>query len=297
MKHAFTVDVEDSHNLLSRHWLGRDMEPTHRVVENVKRILHLLADCSTRATCFILGEIAEAHPQIVREIADAGHDIGVHGYYHHQVFNLTPNKFREELRTAKSRLEDIVGKTIDGHRAPAFSITAKTRWAWDVLAEEGFTYDSSVFPFKGRRYGWPNSPLTPFTIVSASGSILELPLPVLEIAGKRIPIAGGGYLRMFPYAWNRWCVRSIEKTRPVIVYMHPYEIETEPFYASDSELSLKLRIKLRRLNKTMGFRRSTVFTKLTRLLREFEFGTLRETFDFTSLPSLSFDLRNLPDGR
>ena len=216
MTHALTIDVEDSHNLFSRHWLGIDSPPTDRVKRNTTRILELLEENSTKATFFILGEVAAEFPELVRSIADAGHEIDVHGYYHHQVFKLTPPEFNKQIHDAKAILEDISGKAVQGHRSPAFSITASTRWAWEILVKEGFKYDSSVFPFRGRRYGWPESPLDPYIIKTPCGSITEIPLSVVELAGRKIPTAGGGYLRMFPYIWNRWGINRVSQKRPAI---------------------------------------------------------------------------------
>ena len=187
MTHALTIDVEDYHNLLSRHWLGKDTQPTDRVVVNTNRILNLLSKNETKATFFILGEVGAKFPELIRDIVNNGHELGVHGYYHHQVYNLTPEEFRKQVRDSKVVLEDIAGIPVTGHRSPAFSITNQTRWAWEILLEEGFKYDSSIFPFKGRRYGWPESPLDPYEIRTPTGSILEIPLSVVELAGCRIP--------------------------------------------------------------------------------------------------------------
>jgi len=278
MIHALTIDVEDANNLFSRHRLGVDMGPTRRVVENTHRLLDLFSEHNTRATFFILGEVANAFPQLIRDIAAGRHELGVHGYYHTEVFKLTADGFRTEVHDAKARVEDIIGMKVQGHRAPAFSITPETPWAWEVLVEEGFTYDSSVFPFRGRRYGWPTSPIEPYQIQTASGRLLELPLSVVEVAGRRIPTAGGGYLRMFPLAWTRWTIRRIQKARPAVVYLHPYEYETEPRLVHYPPMPLRRGLRVRCYDWLRYRGRGTVWRKVQHLLDEFRFDTLRDVF-------------------
>jgi|WetSurMetagenome_2_1015567.scaffolds.fasta_scaffold232622_1 polysaccharide deacetylase family protein (PEP-CTERM system associated) len=277
MINALTVDVEDYHNLLGRNWLNREGPPTDAVVRNTHRVLELFAEHRFRGTFFVLGEVAATFPSLVRDIASQGHELGVHGYYHHQVFKLAPEAFRREVGDAKKLIEDESGLSVEGHRAPAFSIVPHTAWALDVLAEEGFRYDSSVFPIAGRRYGWPGFPLDIHRMTLASGrSLIEVPMSTVTIAGFRLPSCGGGYLRHFPGLFTRWAMRHVQRRRPVIFYMHPYEIEIHTEKPDTSALDLAAAAGARRFHRLQIRNRHTVECKLIRLLTEFRFGPLRE---------------------
>lgn len=278
MIHALTIDVEDYHNVLGRDWLGRDGPPTEAVVRNTSRLLQRLADRSVKATFFVLGEVAESFPGLIREIHAAGHELGVHGYYHRQVFKLTPDEFRREVTGAKARIEDVVGNCVQGHRAPAFSIMRETAWALDVLAEAGFQYDSSVFPIAGRRYGWPGFPLDIHRVPLRDGrSIIEAPLSTVRVLGQRFPACGGGYLRHFPDFIGQWAMRRAGADRPAIVYLHPYEIESDCATELDtSRLDPSAAQRVRRFHRLQLRCRDTVEAKLLHLLRKFSFSPLAE---------------------
>jgi polysaccharide deacetylase family protein (PEP-CTERM system associated) len=275
MIHAFTVDVEDYHNVMARDWLGRDGPPTRAVVDNTSRILGLMSEYGVRGTFFVLGEVAAAYPSLIRDIAAGGHEIGVHGFYHRQVFRLTPDSFRKEVADAKLLLEDLVGSPILGHRAPAFSIVPNTGWALDVLADVGFRYDSSIFPMAGRRYGWPGFRSDIHEIkVNGGRTLIEAPLSTVSILGKRLPACGGGYLRHFPGALTRWAVRRIGRNQPAIVYTHPYEIEWPTGPLDVSGLDAESARKARRFHQLQMRNRAGVEGKIVRMLREFKFEPL-----------------------
>jgi polysaccharide deacetylase family protein (PEP-CTERM system associated) len=280
MLNAITIDVEDFHNILARDWLNRDIKPTQAVVRNTARILELLARHGFHGTFFILGEVAEAFPQLVRDIASAGHEIGVHGYYHRQVFKLTPDQFREEITQAKAKLEALAGRPVVGHRAPAFSINPDTAWALDVLADAGFRYDSSIAPVRGRRYGWPGFPLGIHEMNLPGGkTLIEAPLSTVSILGRRMPACGGGYLRHFPAFFTDWAFRSIQRSRPVILYLHPYEIETEVPPLDTSALSPEAAKRAVRFHRLQVRNRHTVEPKLLRLLARYQFAPLGQVID------------------
>lgn len=280
MTHALTIDVEDYHNIIARDWLGRDGRPTPAVVRNTTRLLEMLARHGFHGTFFILGEVAETFPQLVRNIASAGHEVGVHGYYHRQVFKLTPEQFRKEITDAKTRLEDLTGRPVQGHRAPAFSINADTAWAFAVLADAGFRYDSSVAPIRGRRYGWPGFPLGIHEMKLAGGkTLIEAPLSTVSILGKRMPACGGGYLRHFPAFFTDWAFRSIQRSRPVILYMHPYEIEVGVPPLDTSGLDPEKAKRATRFHRLQLRNRHTVEGKLLRLLGRHRFAPLREVIE------------------
>ncbi|MBN2559855.1 MAG: DUF3473 domain-containing protein [Phycisphaerae bacterium] len=278
MINALTIDVEDANNLFSRQTVGVEMKPTCRVVENTDRLLELLSEHQTTATWFVLGEVAAAFPELVRNIASGGHELGVHGFYHYPVFRLSPEGFRKEIRDGKARIEDIAGTAVRGHRAPAFSVAPRATWALQVLAEEGFAYDSSIFPFAGRRYGWAGSPVGAYIVETSAGTILEIPPSVLEIGGRRWPVAGGGYLRLFAYWWTRWAMRRIERQRPVVVYLHPYEFETASGLAKYPPMPWHRRVPIQCRGWLFRRGRRTVWLKLRRLLNDFRFGSIREVF-------------------
>lgn len=272
MYSALTIDVEDGLNILMRDLFGEEMSPTNRVINNVEVLLDLFSSYEVRGTFFILGEIASAFPSLVKKIASQGHEIGVHGYNHDQIFKLTPERAREDIYRAKALIEDVSGEEVHGFRAPAFSIYKETSWALNIIAELGFRYDSSIVPAAARRYGWPGFKQEIHRMELPGGNnLIEVPLSVSNFMGRSIAACGGGYLRYFPYAMTRKAFLEIQKERPVIVYMHPYELDTgkypEYFYEAKASLDLKQRIPLSfyRLNK------GTVKGKLEKLIREFSF--------------------------
>jgi len=275
MLNALSIDVEDYWSIFSRDWLHIDAEPSDAVVKNTEWFLQALADRDVKATFFILGEVAVKFPFLIKQIAEDGHEIGVHGFSHKQVFRLTEQKFRQEVGDCKKLLEDTISGHVVGHRAPAFSIMPQTRWALEVLADEGFKYDSSVFPISGKRYGWRGFGEDICRVDLASGrSIIEVPMSTVTVLGKTLPAAGGGYIRHFPYFITRWTIKHIQKKRPVIVYMHPYEIDTKPRAFDTEHLSDTQRNKTVKFHRIQQRNRDTVARKLNRLLSEFEFTTI-----------------------
>ncbi|HKV62624.1 MAG TPA: XrtA system polysaccharide deacetylase [Candidatus Acidoferrum sp.] len=232
MKNALTVDLEDYFHVSAYSGKVRleewDSYPS-RVAANTDRLLALLSEHNCLATVFVLGWVAEKKPEIVARVAAAGHEIACHSLLHRSVFNLTPQEFREDTHRAKAVIEDASGKQVFGYRAPSFSITKESSWALEILAEEGFQYDSSVFPVKHPAYGVPEAPRTPFWVNTASGRILEFPMPTLAIGSMRSPIGGGAYLRLLPYRYTRWAIRHLNRSEnfPVCVYIHPWELDPE----------------------------------------------------------------------
>jgi|CXWL01.1.fsa_nt_gi polysaccharide deacetylase family protein (PEP-CTERM system associated) len=282
MINALTIDVEDHYNLLSRDWLGKDMAPTEAVVTNTRRLLEHLGKRGVRATFFVLGEVAESFPDLIRAMVSGGHELGVHGYYHRQVFKMTPDEFRREVRDAKAILEDVAGIAMHGHRAPAFSIMPSTRWALDVLADLGFRYDSSIFPIAGRRYGWPGfSPEIHEVTTDSGAKIIEAPLTTVELFGRRWPACGGGYIRHFPGFVSHWAMRRVMAHRPVIVYLHPYEIDTMMGPADTSGLAPNEATKVKRMHWLQLRNRKSVEPKILSLLDRYEFAPLCDVIEQT----------------
>jgi len=229
---CITIDVEDYFQVETMRpfvefdaWDNYDL----RAERNVQRLLELLDTHNVKATFFILGWIAERLPHIVREMRRLGHEVACHGYAHRMISEQSPDEFREDVRMAKAILEDIAGEEVLGYRAPTFSITEKTLWALDVLAEEGFRYDSSIFPVRHDRYGMPNWSRHIQTVDLQNGrSIIEAPPLTARVLGINLPIGGGGYFRLAPLWLSSWAIRRMNSEgHPAIVYLHPWEIDPD----------------------------------------------------------------------
>jgi polysaccharide deacetylase family protein (PEP-CTERM system associated) len=269
MKNALTVDLEDYFHVSA--YAGKvrleewDSYPS-RVAENTDRLLALLAENNCLATFFVLGWVAEKKPEVVARVAAAGHEIACHSLLHRKIFDLTPQEFREDTHRAKAVIEDATGKQVLGYRAPSFSVTKKSSWALEILAAEGFQYDSSVFPVEHPSYGIPDAPRTPYWINTPSGRILEFPMPTLAVGTKRSPIGGGAYLRLLPYRYTLWAIRHLNQQEgfPVCVYIHPWELDPQQPRMGGS-LSARAR-------HYFGLRGTE--TKLRKLVRDLEFCPL-----------------------
>jgi polysaccharide deacetylase family protein (PEP-CTERM system associated) len=275
-RHALTIDLEDWQQLMTRRLTGRSVPPSDEVLRLTDEILGFLDRRRVRATFFVVGMLAEARPDLVRGIAAAGHEVATHGYAHLRVDGLTPDAFRSELRRSVAILGELSGQTVLGHRAPEFSISRANLWALDVLVEEGFAYDSSIFPIRSRRYGIPDFSRRPCRIATAAGSLVEFPLATLEVASWRVPAAGGGYLRLWPYAVTHAVLRRHERdATPAVIYLHPYDLPGERLRLADPAPRWKTWYWMLRHN--IG--RTAVMGRLDRLVDEFSFGPLREAVD------------------
>ena len=280
MVHALTVDVEDAINQAMRNFFGQEMEPTHRVCNNTRRLLELFAEFDARATFFILGEVAESHPELIREIAAQGHELGIHGYSHARYTRLSRAEVQEEISRAKKLVEDVSGMEVIGHRAPEFSINRDNIWVLDILVDAGIHYDSSIFPAESGRYGWKGFTKDIDWLELENGKrIIEAPMSTIRMLGRDIPACGGGYLRAFPYAFTSKAFRQIGRERPVNLYMHPYEIDPPPFQPFYMEEIRKTSIKSRMKLKGYWFNRSTVMPKLRKLLETYRFSSLGRVID------------------
>jgi polysaccharide deacetylase family protein (PEP-CTERM system associated) len=229
---AMSVDVEDYfqvsafERIVSRHaWESCES----RVVGNTHRVLDLFDEAGIRATFFVLGWIAERFPALVRDIASRGHEVASHGYHHQLVYTQTPQQFREDVRAAKHVLEQITGDPVLGYRAPSFSIVESSLWALDVLLEEQYVYDASIFPIHHDRYGIPNAERHPHVLRRGSGTIVEIPASTVRVGRVNLPIGGGGYFRLLPYGWTEWGMRRVNRSerQPVVFYIHPWELDPD----------------------------------------------------------------------
>jgi polysaccharide deacetylase family protein (PEP-CTERM system associated) len=257
-----TFDLEDWFQIhRKRFGFHTDPDQNRRFLVQARRILDLLTQAQARATFFILGMTAEAYPDVIAEIAQAGHKIGSHGYGHDRVKNLSPATFAQDLSRSVAVIESITGQRPRGFRAPEFSIDAPSFWAFDVLLDQGFVYDSSIFPFRGPRYGIPNFRLDFGELRTPSGrTILELPMTVFDIGPLRIPIAGGGYWRVLPGPVLDRALSAVARRRPPVIYLHPAEFDP------DYVLARPLTIDLGQFVLRQNFLRRTIPGKLQRVL-------------------------------
>jgi polysaccharide deacetylase family protein (PEP-CTERM system associated) len=280
MIHALTIDLEDYRSIVARDYFGREVPPDAIVVENTERLLGWFAERDVRATFFALGDVVESYPQLIRDIASAGHELGVHGHHHRQVFKLTPESFRREVEIPKQMIEDLIGGPVRGHRAPAFSIMPKTAWALDTLADVGFDYDSSIVPIAGRRYGWPgwHPDIRPVALDDGR-TLVEAPMTAVSLLGKHLPVGGGGYLRHFPAAFTRWALSRVARRRPFIVYLHPCEVQTAPDPLDTTGLSGEALTQVTRFHRRQLHGRRSVEGKLKGLMDRFQFAPLASVID------------------
>ena len=246
-----TIRREDWDNLLPR------------VERNSDAVIELFGRAGARATFFTLGWVAERYPKLIRRIVDAGHELASHGWDHVRVFTMTPDQFREDLRRTRALLEDLGGQKVTGYRAPSFSIDRRSPWAHRILAEEGYAYSSSVAPVVHDHYGWPEAPRFAFRPVGDS-ALIELPVTTARVRGRTVAAGGGGFFRLFPYAFSRWAIRQVNaEQRPAIFYFHPWEIDPGQPRVADAPFRSKLR-HYARLGAMEG--------KLERVIREFRWG-------------------------
>jgi len=266
MLNAFTVDFEDWYQGLEiphTRWAGFE----DRIGPSGRRLLDLLGETGTRATFFVLGAVAERHPELVRELAGLGHEIATHGWSHTLVYRLKPEEFRSELTRSVQLLEELAGKPVVGHRAPFFSITRESLWALEILAETGIRYDSSIYPVWNYRYGIAGAPRWPHDIGKGAAALREFPITTWRFLGRNVPVAGGAYFRLYPYALTRHAYRSINRSgQPVAFYIHPWELDP-----GHPRIALP-----RRIAATHYANLGATEPRLRRLLRDFTFAPMRE---------------------
>ncbi len=268
---CFSVDVEDYFQVsafddrISR----TDWDKCEcRVEASTDRLLRILGEADVRATFFILGWVADRFPGLIKRIQAGGHELASHGYWHRLVYSQTPEEFRSDLRASRDAIGNACGESVTAYRAPSFSITEKSIWALDVLAEEGFTVDSSIFPIRGHdRYGMPNAKREIHEVTTSKGMITEFPPSAWHLGRMNFPI-GGGYFRIFPLAMTKLSISNVRRSgRPAMFYVHPWEIDVEQ--PKLEELSWKTRARhYTGLTRTAG--------RLKVLLKSYTFSTMRE---------------------
>lgn len=270
MINAISIDVEDYFQVAALAKVAaRDKWETmpSRVEANTHRILKIFADNNIKCTFFILGWVADRYPQLVKDIDQAGHEVASHGYSHQLIYKQTPQEFQQETIRSKELLQDLVQKPVLGYRAASYSITRRNLWALDILAEAGFQYDSSIFPVRHDNYGIPDAPREPHVLTTPAGhKLVEYPPSTYKVFNYHLPVAGGGYFRLYPYSFTRFVYKRLNAQQtPVVFYLHPWEVDPEqPRFDGASWLS-----RFRHYNNL-----DRCEARLVQLLNDFEFATI-----------------------
>lgn len=268
---ALSVDVEDYFQVSAlapyiarSEWEGIPC----RVERNVEAILALLSESGAQATFFTLGWIAQRYPGLVRRIVAAGHELASHGYAHLRIHEQTRAEFLQDIRRARSLLEDLAGAEVRGYRAPSFSVGPKTLWAFDCIAEAGYRYSSSVYPIRHDLYGMPEAPRFPY---APRDGLLEIPVTTARYFKRNVPAAGGGFFRLLPYAVSRGLIRKVnrDEQRPAVFYFHPWELDPGQPRVAGTSVKTRFRHYLN-LHRTQP--------RLRRLLRDFRWRTMKSVF-------------------
>jgi polysaccharide deacetylase family protein (PEP-CTERM system associated) len=268
MLNALTIDLEDWYQGLTSTsaQVERWGDYEDRVVESSERLLELLASAGVKATFFVLGFVADQFPELIKSIADSGHEVGLHSYYHRKVITLSPEQFRDDLIQGLEAVEKASGKRVVGYRAPMFSINQTRMWALEILRDTGFSYDSSIFPIRNIYYGFPDAPRFPY-LPFEGDSFVEFPLSTVRLFGYNWPVAGGFYMRLYPYKLFKRGLRSINREgQPAIIYLHPWDIDP-----GQPRPNPTLREQF-----THYYNLHSAEEKLTSLLRDFRFAPLCE---------------------
>lgn len=270
MRHVFSIDIEDWYQ-----GIELPMNCWHQYKSRIEigtgLLLDLMDEYNVKATCFVLGKVAEDHPDLVKKIHSHGHEIATHGYSHEKIYNLTPDQFRKELRHSIQLLQDITGEEIIGHRAPYFTITKQSLWALDILLEEGIKFDSSIHPVFNWRYGIADADRTHTFLETPKGrKILEVPVSTFPVPKMNIPVGGGAYLRIYPYWLQRYFLNRLSnKGETLGIYVHPWEMDPD-----HPKIDLPFKV-----SATHYFNLKSTNRKLERLFCDFTFRPYREVFD------------------
>lgn len=273
IKNALTIDFEDWYQGLEIPYSEWD-NFEDRIEKVGDKLLRILDEANVKATFFMLGYVAEKHPEIVKRIESEGHEIGTHGFSHTLIYKQEPEVFKAEITRAISFLEDLTGKKVLGHRAPFFSITKDSLWALDILGEQGIAYDSSIFPVLNYRYGIADSPRFPYKIKREKFEFVEFPISTLKLPGFTMPISGGAYFRIYPYQVTKQAIKAVNRSgQPVTFYLHPWELDPD-----HPRIDVPRRIAL-----THYFNLGSTERRLRKLLRDFKLAPMREVLGEISL--------------
>lgn len=274
MINAMTVDLEDWHHSIDSIPFEDWDKYESRIEKNTYKILEVFNHSDIKATFFILGYIAQKYPSLVKEISSLGHEIATHGHSHRLIYRQTPQEFREDLKRSINVIEDVSQQKVLGFRAPYWTITKESYWALDILLDEGIKYDSSIYPIKTYLYGIPDSPVYPYVIKENNGEkLIEFPPSTVAVFGKRVPVAGGFYMRLLPYWFIQSGIRKINNEgQSAIIYIHPPEFDPQ-------KPVLKLPFKEKILHY---YNLDVMEGKIRHLVSEFKFGTIKEIFKLSA---------------
>ena len=277
--HALTIDLEDWHQLMHRRLTGEESRPTPTVLATTHRLLEMLDEAEVRATFFVVGNVAETYPELVREVVRRGHEVGSHTHSHELIFRMEPSAFKADVERSLVKLQDLTGQPVLGFRAPEFSVGHLRHWCFEILVELGFRYDSSVFPLPRVRYGIPEAPRRPFAITTPSGTIQEYPLATWNLGRFRLPVAGGSYFRLLPDHLVYRALNAIDESGlTAVLYFHPYEFHTG--WLIPSRLAWQRSLRASNLKFTLSrvflhnVRTNVIAQRLRPLLARFEFMPL-----------------------
>jgi len=283
INNMLSFDIEDwYHPNLAKTDCLRDITKEDRVKEPTLRILNLLDETKNSATFFILGEVAQRFPALVTEIANRGHEVASHGFCHNLVYNYTKDQFETDINKALKTLTDITGQEILGYRAPSWSLGKDTPWAWGVLHDSGFIYDSSVFPFKTFLYGDSSAPRFDYGIgLDGDRGIREVPPSVMRISGQRVPFSGGFYFRILPYQFIKAGIQQYNNLgKPSLLYVHPWEMDVgQPRLNLPARDRFIMYANIKRTEK-----------KLRKVLQDYRFVSIKDYFDAAAPQSQSHDI-------
>jgi len=273
MINAMTVDLEDWHHSIDSIPFDNWDKYESRIEKNTYKILEVFNHSDIKATFFILGYVAQKYPMLIKDISSLGHEIATHGHSHRLIYRQTPQEFREDLKRSISVIENASQQKVLGFRAPYWTITKESYWALDILLEEGLKYDSSIYPIKTYLYGIPDAPVYPYVVKGNNGKkLIEFPPSTVTVFGKRVPVAGGFYMRLLPYWFINSGIKRINKEgQSAIVYIHPPEFDPQ-----------KPVIKLPFMEKILHYYNLDVMEgKIKQLISEFKFGPLKELLNLS----------------
>jgi polysaccharide deacetylase family protein (PEP-CTERM system associated) len=273
-----SLDLECWDAIIYRELSGQTRPPCEKCRDDAEMLLEMVSEAGMRATCFVVGDLAQKFPGLIKKIDALGHEIASHGYLHKRVYNSSAEEFEADLEKSLSVLSDLTGKAVLGYRAPAFSVRASTPWFFDILLKHGIKYDSSIMPLYVKERLFPDFPRGPAWVAWNRGRILEAPLSTLEFLSRRLPVAGGGYFRLLPMTLIRKAVRMVNKAGlPFVAYLHPYEFRRPRLdFSQYNAIAGKIACKLKSLR--FNLLRRTIPGKFAALLREFKFTSMREAF-------------------
>jgi polysaccharide deacetylase family protein (PEP-CTERM system associated) len=286
-KSVMSIDVEDAINVAYIRYFKKEIKPTKRVVENTERLLRLFSKRQIKSTFFVLGEVAESYPNLIKSISNDGHELGIHGFRHRYINEASLKKNKEEIKKAKSIVEDISGKQVYGYRAPYLSINEDSHWMIEVLAELGFLYDSSIINnFLPKHFIVDQNKLLTTVKLLENREFFEIPPTSFRLVGRNFKLLSGSYLRVLPFGLIKFLFNYSLKKQPVIIYIHPYEIDSKPApQLLENEIkrsSMRTRFEVR----ISRYNRNRLTNRLDYFLDNYQFTTMIDLIKSTKIDNI-----------